>query len=401
MKMQLFTANEYLKIDIANAYGLDKDDWDDRISWFNAHEHELEKLQKEAESPAIYFAGVNAYRENQKGNPIGYPISLDATASGIQILSILMGCRTSAQACNVVDHPSKHRQDVYTVNYMGMCEKIGDTARIERKDTKQALMTAMYNSVAVPQRVFGKGSELLRIFYETVKEKLPGAWELNEAMLGTWRPNNLSHEWVLPDNFHVKVKVLNVRKTHVHVFNQPHEVRYVVNEPVEEGRSNGANMTHSIDGMIVRELRGRCKHDPNRIAAVLRALDHKGRSDKRHEDHMVMTLWSHYEKSGFLSVRILNYLDSMNMGHVDPAKIKYIIETLPKKPFNLLTVHDCFRVHPNYGNDIRQQYNRVLHDLAKSNMLDYLVSQIVGYPVTVVKKDDIAEEILTANYALS
>ena len=399
--MQLFNANEYLKIDVANAFGLDKEDWDVRISWFNAHQHELEKLQKQAESPALFFAGVQAFRENQEGKAIGYPIGLDATASGIQLLSVLMGCRTSAQACNVVNHPSGHRQDVYTSNYQVMCGKIGDTAKIERKDTKQALMTAMYNSKAVPRQVFGEGSELLRIFYETVKETLPGAWELNEAMLGTWRPTNLSHDWVLPDNFHVKVKVMNVRKRNVHFMNQPHEVRYVVNEPMEDGRSNGANMIHSIDGMVVREARGRCMYDPKRIAAVTRALSHKGKSTQRYEDHMVMKLWTHFTNSGFLSVRILNFLDSMNMGHVDAEKIADMIATLPKKPFKLLTVHDCFRVHPNYGNDIRQQYNRILHDIAKSNMLEYVVSQIVGYSVKVDKKDDIAADILNANYSLS
>lgn len=399
--MDMFTAQEYLKIDIANSYGLDKEDWDVRISWFNAHEHELDKLNKEAESPALYYAGVQAYRDMKAGKPIGYPISLDATASGIQLLSTLIGCRTSAAACNVVTHPSGSRQDVYTSNYQVMCQKIGDTARIERKDTKTALMTAMYNSVAEPRRVFGKGSELLRIFYETVKETLPGAWELNEAMLGTWRPNNLSHDWVLPDNFHVHVKVMNVRKTGINFMNRPEEVRYAVNEPMEQGLSNGANMTHSVDGMVVRELRGRCMYNPARIEAVIFALDHKGKNEKRHEDHMVMKLWSLYEQSGYLSVRILNYLDSMNMGHVNADKIKELIHSLPMKPFKILTVHDCFRVHPNYGNDIRKQYNRVLSDIARSNMLTFLVSQIVGYPVSVDKKDDIADEILNANYALS
>ena len=397
--MQLFTATEYLKIDVANNFGLDKEDWDVRIAWFNAHEHELEALMKEAESPALYFAGVKAYREMKAGNPIGYPISLDATSSGIQIMAALVNCRTSALACNVLD--AGKRMDAYTHTYQRMCEVLGQSAKIERKQTKQALMTAMYSSVAQPREIFGEGSEQLQVFYDTVKEVLPGAWKLNEALLGTWQPTNLSHDWVLPDNFHVHVKVMAVERQNVQYKNQPIEVRYAVNAPVEQGRSNGANLVHSIDGMIVREISARCMFDIDRHIAVITALDHKGKSVNRHEDKMVLTLWDHYVKSGFLSARILNYLDSMNMGHVDAQIIKQLIASMPVRPFKVLAIHDCFRVHPNYGNELRQQYNKLLSEIAESNILEYCVSQIVGYPVKVEKDESIAQDILNANYALS
>ena len=80
--MQLFTARQYLQIDIANNFGLDKKNWDDRIAWFKEHEHCLMDLVKQAETPALYYAGVQAWFAVQRGEPIGYPISLDATASG-------------------------------------------------------------------------------------------------------------------------------------------------------------------------------------------------------------------------------------------------------------------------------------------------------------------------------
>lgn len=42
--MQTFTGIDYLRIDIASNFGLDKLDWDQRIAWVNTHEAQLEVL---------------------------------------------------------------------------------------------------------------------------------------------------------------------------------------------------------------------------------------------------------------------------------------------------------------------------------------------------------------------
>ncbi len=137
MAFQEFTGREYLKIDIVNNMGLDKDDWDDRIAWFEKNEDNLEALTSMAEEPALYAAGVRAWRNVQKGNVNHYPISLDATSSGIQLLSCLTGDRKGAELCNVVDIGS--RADAYVIQYKRMLDKIGGDSRIDRKDTKQAI----------------------------------------------------------------------------------------------------------------------------------------------------------------------------------------------------------------------------------------------------------------------
>lgn len=403
--MQTFTSLEYLKIDVASNFGLDKAKWKDRLAWFDQHEPVLETLTKQAENPALYHAGVQAYRKAVKGEAIGYPISLDATASGLQLLSIMAGCRKSAERCNVViplgSENNPDRENAYTYVYDTMTSKLNTTSTIGYGPVKQAIMTALYSSKAVPRDTFGEGTELLQCFYDTVAEVLPGAWNLNEALLGTWQPNALEHSWVLPDNFHVRVKVKAVKKHYANFLGNPVEVFITENGPVEQGRSNPANLTHSLDGLVARELTARCMFDMKENLKVVMALDSKGTSRTREQDQLVLTLWDHYQKSGFLSVRILSVLDDKNMGLVNSDVIATMIQSFPERPFKILSIHDCFRVHPNYGNDLRKQYNQILSDLARSNILKFCVEQIVGHPVTVQKDKCFANEVLNAEYALS
>ena len=57
---------------------------------------------------------------------------------------------------------------------------------------------------------------------------------------------------------------------------------------------------------------------------------------------------------------------------------------------------------PNYGNDLRRQYNQLLAEVYQSDLLAFLVSQIVKRRITVSKIDpDMFGDILETNYALS
>lgn len=404
MTMQTFTGREYLKIDIANNFGHDKLLWDQRLNWFHQNEDKLDDLVSIAKEPALFFAAVQAYRKVLAGEKIGYMISLDATSSGLQLLAALTGCPHTARLCNVINTGA--REDAYTNVYDHMLKIVNDTAKIARDDVKNAVMTAFYTSRAEPKRVFGEGA-LLDIFYHTLEDKAPGAWELNEAMLAMWNPNALEHSWILPDNFHVHVKVMAPVKETVHFLNEPFDVYYQVNKPMREGRSLGANTIHSIDGMIVRELTRRCDYNPKRIDYLYKLLDKGSFTDAKLVDAspdatMVRILWGKFQDSGYLSARILDYLTEETMGLTDLREIKELLDSLPFRPFKVVSIHDCFRVLPHYGNDLREQYNLQLQLIAKSDMLQDIVRQLIGKPIVLNKLDpSMWKTIKNANYALS
>lgn len=403
MAMTQFTGMEYLMIDVANNFGLGKKDWSDRLDWFKANEGKLESLVKSAEEPALYYAGVKAYRKALRGEVVNYPISLDATSSGLQILACLAGDRQAAMICNVLD--AGKRCCAYNIIYEHMLKALKKAAVLTAKNVKRAVMTSLYSSQAVPKEVFGEETTELAQFYTTMETLAPAAWELNTAFLNMWDPKAYSNDWTLPDNFNAKIKVMVPMTEEVTFLGKRYPVNYQVNAPAESGRSLGANVTHSLDGMIVREMNRRCDYDPLRVDIVRQALDGKqhGYVDTTEEDDdMVETLWDHYCMSGYLSARILNHLSATNIHMVVPSDIRELIDSLPAKPFKILTVHDCFRCLPNYGNDLRWQYTNQLKLIAKSNLLSFILSQLMGQHVPVNKFDpDMWKEIMESDYAIT
>ena len=400
MALTEFSAREYLKIDVANSFGLDKENWDVRINWFDANEPILESLINDAETPALYFAGVQAWRDVCSGKPSGYPISLDACASGSQLLACLIGDTSAASMCGVID--TGNREDIYTNVYnLMLAEGVPDN--VSRADTKRALMTSLYGSEQEPAEVFGTG-DTLHTFYHVVQTHMPYVWELNAAFLDMWNPEATMYSWVLPDNFHVHNKVMATEKEQVTFLGDTYEVTKKVNKPTKKGRSLCANVVHSIDAMIVRELTRRCSYDMNQINKVGLCLMQYGVENAKeafHEDEVTI-LWGHYKQTGYLSARILDYINEDTVCYVDRDVVMELVESLPKKPFNILAIHDAFRVLPAYGNDLREQYNLQLAMIAKSNLLSSIVSQIVGQDVDIGKADEnMWKQIKDANYALS
>lgn len=119
---QYLTADglRWLKIHIANVYGLDKEPYDDRVAWTDDHYDEImlvaedalshTNLWADADSPFEYVAACQAYLDHLCGEKVYIPIQLDATCSGIQMYSGLLRDKTGAKSVNVI---GSKRNDIY------------------------------------------------------------------------------------------------------------------------------------------------------------------------------------------------------------------------------------------------------------------------------------------------
>ena len=156
--MKQFNPMQYLAIDIANCWGLDKENFETRIQWVKDNINYLEEYTDKAEEPILYYKAVKALRGAQSNKPIGHTVALDSASSGLQLMSVLMRCRKGASLTGLID--PDNRTDAYTLITERVNAKLDSELAIPRKDSKKAVMTMLYGSTKVPEEVFGMNVDL-------------------------------------------------------------------------------------------------------------------------------------------------------------------------------------------------------------------------------------------------
>lgn len=410
-----YSAIDYLCIDIANHYGKDKWLFEQRIQWVKDNYPILEQLADTAEDKPLFIKAVHELREVVAGKPTGHIVQLDATCSGIQIMSAITGCVKGADATGLV---TEKRADAYTdvTKKMNEILKLKGFNQIEvpRKDVKRAVMTSGYGSTLVPKEVFGEG-ELLATFYQAAFAIAPAAFELMGALLDTWQSGALSHNWVMPDNFHVNIKVLEKKEVRVEVDELNHATftTYVdINQGTEKGLANVANTIHSIDGYLLRSVIRRAAYDPNKVAESYSRVVYELTLRENGSPYLptlvdedLENMLNIYNASKMLDVSIIDLITSDNAAKV-PTDLLIKLEATLRKMLELgsspvITVHDSFGSAPWHCDTVRYWYKELLAELAESDILQFIVSQIVGRPVQYVKKsNNLGDLIRNSNYAI-
>ncbi len=243
-----------LKIAIANHAGHDKMTWQGRIDWFN--KQTVFDIDTFAE-PILGAKALRAYHETKQGHKTGYVMSIDATASGLQIMSALSGCKDTARVCNMIN--TGNREDVYQMIADKMNVLLNGKYSVNRKDVKKPCMTTFYNSTAVPFKAFNKHQ--LKAFNDTLDGLMPGAMEVMEAINEYWNYDSDIHQWELPDGHIARVPVTEMTDVRVEIDELDHRTftyRYNRQQPSENFRSLVANIVHSVDGFVAREMIRRC-----------------------------------------------------------------------------------------------------------------------------------------------
>lgn len=301
-------------IDLSNHLGNDKLTYDERLDKVK----DLDSIDlSKAKKPILATRSYAHLKEALANNTTNYVASIDATASGMQILSIIANCEETAKVTNLTDNSQCY--DIYGI----ACEKIIAKTGIEnvsvkdiRDIVKKALMTRGYNSdkqVEVAQtelkrfKIIIGLSELKAIL--DCSDKITKAKDaMNNLLCDTF--SNLEDDkqiirYTMPDGF--IVEIANIKKAMENCNCRYFKLNIMYDKlgwnKELNWRALSPNLVHSVDAYICRELIRRC-------------------------------------------------------------------------PFEIVTIHDCFSCHPNHIDELRLQYIKLLKELQDINILDYIGKQL-------------------------
>jgi hypothetical protein len=420
-----YTAFQWLLIDAANNYGngIDKLLFEERINWATDNFQQLEAMADKAETYPLYCKAVQAIRKAQRGIPTGHMVGMDGICSGIQIMSCMTGCHIGAYNTGLIN--DNFRADAYNKTTEIMNGILQLVQEISRKDAKNALMTSFYGSTEQPIIIFGADTEELEAFYQAAQEVAPGAWELKQDLLASWQAGTLMHSWLLPDGFDARIKVMTLinskdSRSRVEVDELDHATftyEYKINEGTKKGKSNVANVTHSMDAWVLRSMHRRCNYDATVVSGAaeyiaselfMRSIDQNNEDIRLDEDTYtsIIKYKAHYERSTIADVVILPWITPMSVKLLTTehlAKLGSICAgMLQYKPFPIITIHDEFKAHANNVNWMRWQYKEILADIADSEVLSGIMNDIYGDPTGHYAKlsHDLGDKIRQSNYGL-
>lgn len=418
--MQKYTGYQYLLIDIANQYGLDKLLFEDRIRWVEDNLGQLETLTNSSDTKTrpLYVKAVMALRKAQQGIPTGHLVGLDSVCSGVQIMSACTGCYEGAKSTGLVDPDV--RADAYTrltgeINLILSQNNV--SIHVERAKAKEALMTAVYGSRAKPIEIFGENTPELDAFYKAANTIAPGAMELLDDLINSWNPNTLAHEYKLPDGYDARIKVMVKNSTRIEVDELNHSTftyEYYENAPKDFGVSNAANVVHSIDAFVLRNMHRRCNYEIGVVTQAEMFLSQE--IAYRNGQELTVTKPAPeklayyiglFEKNHIVDPVIFPYITAVDVQHIPTWMLTELhniaLMMLEHKPFELVTVHDEFKAHANNMNHVRMHYCEILAQLADSEILTSILNQLYQTTDGKYKKlsNNLSSYIRKSNYALS
>lgn len=404
-----YTPAQWVLIDLASQYGYDKKSYEFRLEFGQKvlelikSGEDLRGLEDEISSgngdkaggePANFYLRVLTIMDILDGVPCGHPLGLDAASSGPQLLSVMMRCRIGMHNTGVLgaDIP-----DLYTTVLIEILKLTNDD--ITRQMVKDALIPWIYGSTSSGLVVF-RDADLADKFAEATQEAIPDAALIREVLLNCWDKKAEYYTWKLPDGHTAYTPVTDSFLYEGCKF-VGKKYNYIRTEqrPCDFGAALPANITHSFDAYIGRELCERANYDQQALMLTLNSIENhrKYGGSPKHASEAVMELVELAEKYQMVSIELALRIRNEELEGI-PSWILDALEALIVKiiqvpPFEVRMIHDEFQCHPNYINRMKSIYNDLLVEAYAGDWLFATIEDLSGECFRKYRNEYIAEDV--------
>ena len=323
----------WLKIKIASAFGLDKEPKWKQLTWFNKNEKNLEKLRDNADDRYEYITLVNDYRKYQNGKSIGTIVGVDAPQSQLQILALILKSKAIAKASNLI---GDEKQDNYKKLAEEMSKMLG--VKLDRSEVKYMLMT------------FGYGAGDLR---------------LSKIAKRDFKSENI-HKLKMEDIIDAFHKAVN-------------NILPGLEETMKEINSwwNPSGISFTMpDGFKVNVF----ESDDKYFEGVYDILD-----DSKEIK---------FKADGIISKKKKSLLPFVSIVHaIDGYIAREMVRRTNDRDIDIYTIHDDFRVHPNYAQWCIDEYRKIFQELLDKDIVYDIIKEAFGIKIRKNRGDLRAKDI--------
>lgn len=398
------TPAQWVLMDLASQYGMDKDTFKDRLKFGQEllpmieGGEDMKAWIDKAKEPECFALRILTIKDIIAGDPVSHPVGLDAASSGPQLLSVMTRCYEGMMNTGAILNGVPW---LYNKIYELM-DNVGD---LTIKQVKKATVPYVYGSEDIPNSVFGDDALAFTLAYATA---VPGAARIREILLCAWNSEAKAHEWELPDGHIAYVPVIATHEYSKCPYDEGH-YKYIwrTNQPVQRGMSLVANVTHSFDSYVARELSERCNYNRKVLLEVKRTiLDHFKHGSTEQWDHLLhlQSLAQRYQQ---VSIEACQHMYPNKLKGCDPTYLNQLLtlidSCLVRKPFSVRIVHDEFQSLPNHTLEMKQVYNDILAESYEGDWLFSVLDDLTGMDHRGMRPDvnpDISREIRDNLYAI-
>lgn len=332
----------WLKVHTANTYGMDKEPFSDRIKWVDDNMEMILSVARSpllhksswvwSDSPYEFLAACMACEDYTNGKEVHLPIQLDAVNSGVQMYSGLLRDKSGAQSTCVIGDV---RSDLYAevaaaVEYKLINKQYPAYFTYTDKEDKEVVVSTSEEATSMIgnfTRKMTKPNVMTVPYSVSMRGMSQQNWDIMNEMTLSGKNFWKGDAWV--------VNKIWTQLVHESIFDIVKGARagqeYL--KEVARGLTDVAMWHTPIYNIPV--IQPAYKSILRRVRTLLGTLT-------------IVERTTDLKKQKQLSSIAANFIHS-----IDATILMYVVEHSTK---SIGTIHDCFLVHPNQGDEVRMLY---------------------------------------------